>query len=286
MTQTQGQEVDTKLIVLSNASFGPREVRQMVNAIAVDYTQYRALRDAVGELESREDPSPAANVRLGVALYLLGRYRRAVEVLLKGDGGALAHFYLGKAYHAQEQFEAAVQHFERAKQGGYDGDEVSLARAESLRYAGKPEEAMAVLDNLSGAVEQTAEYLYQRGSTVAAIGGNPTEVVALYERAVDADRSHAGALFGLALENDRRGNDDIALELYKRSASRFPAHVGSLLNLGLIYEDRDQFDRAVQCYQRVLDVFPAHPRHRCSSRTPRPRATCITTRMPRRNATA
>ena len=95
---------------------------------------------------------------------------------------------------------------------------------------------------------------------MAVLGGNPAEVVALYERAVEADRKHAGALFGLALENDRHGNDETALELYKQSAARFPTHVGALLNLGLMYEDRGQFERAVQCYRRVLDVFPDHER--------------------------
>ena len=82
--------------------------------------------------------------------------------------------------------------------------------------------------------------------------------MALYERAVEADRNHPGALFGLALENDRRGNDDMAMELYKRAADRFPAHVGSLMNLGLLHEDREQYEKAAQCYQRVLDVYPDH----------------------------
>jgi DNA-directed RNA polymerase subunit alpha len=260
MPQVQGQEIDTKQLVLSNAAFGPKEVRNLVNTIAVDFSQYRLLRDAVGELEVRQDPSPATNVRLGVCLYLLGRYRRSGEVLTKGDGGALAQFYMAKCNFSLEHYDEAVRYYDLAKQAGYDGDEVALARAEALRYAGKPQEALAALDQLSGAVEQTADYLYQRGATVAAIGGNPSEVIALYERAVEADRNHAGALFGLALENDRRGNDEAALELYKRSAGRFPAHVNALLNLGLLYEDRDQYDRAVQCYQRVLDNFPNHAR--------------------------
>jgi len=137
-----------------------------------------------------------------------------------------------------------------------------LGRAETQRYAGDPAAALATLDKLSGAVEQTAEYLAQRAATVSALGGNPQEVIALYERAVEADRNHAGALFGLALENDRRGNDETALQLYQSSASRFPAHAGSLLNLGLLYEDREQFERAAQCYRRILDVYPDHPRAR------------------------
>ena len=128
-----------------------------------------------------------------------------------------------------------------------------------MRYADNPQAALQVLDNLFGPVEHTADYLY-RGATVAAVGGNPLEVIALYERAVEADRNHPGALFGLALENDRYGNDDMAMDLYKRAAATFPAHVGSLVNLGLLYEDREQYERAAQCYQRVLDSYPDHKR--------------------------
>jgi len=253
---------DVKQAALFDGTFGPQEIQQIVQAIASDFSQYRLLREAVGELELREDQSPASMVRLGVCLYLLGRYSRAVEALKKGDGGALAHFYAAKALFALERYERAIQSYLAAAQAGYRPDGAALGRAEALRYAGRPAEALSVLDGLSGAVEQTAEYLYQRGATVAALGGNPTEVIALYERAVEADRNHAGALFGLALENDRRGNDDTAFDLYKRSTARFPPHVGCLLNLGLLYEDRDQYDRAVQCYQRVLDVLPNHPQAR------------------------
>jgi len=256
----QGLEVELRQLVLVNGSFGPREIRQLVDAIASDFSHYRSLRDAVAELEEREEQSPASNVRMGVCFFLLGRYTRAIEVLSRGDGGALALFYVGRAHFALGHYDLALENYTAAGQAGYNADDCALARAEAQRYADDAGAALATLDALSGAVEQTAEYLYQRGTTVAAMGGNPTEVVALYERAVEADRNHVGALFGLALENDRRGNDELALDLYRQSAARFPAHLGALLNLGLLYEDRDQFDRAVQCYQRILDSYPDQPR--------------------------
>ena len=258
----QGLQVDLKQMVLFNGSFGPREIEQMADAMAGDYGSYRTLRGAVAELEEKEDQSPASNVRLGVCLYLLGRYERAVDSLRKGDGGALAHFYMAKAFYALGQYDAAVESYRAASRAGYNGDDCTLGRVEALRHAGDPTAALAALDELSGAVEQTAEYLYQRGATVATLGGNPTEVVALYQRAVEADRGHSGALFGLALENDRRGNDEQALELYQRSVARFPPHVGSLLNLGLLYEDLERYERAIECYLRILDVYPNHPRAR------------------------
>ncbi len=257
---TQAVDLDIKQMVLSDGPFGPREIRQLQGAIAEDFAQYRLLRDAVSELETREDRSPAAAVRLGVCYYLLGRNQLAMNTLKTGDGGALAHFYMGKANAALEHYDASQQSYTAAAKAGYNADDCALGRAEAQRYSGDARGSLATLDNLSGAVEQSAEYLYQRGATVAAIGGNPREVVALYERAVDVDPNHPGALFGLGVENDRRGNDEVALDLYERSVAQFPPSVGNLLNLGVLYEDRQQYDRAQQCYQRILDAYPNHQR--------------------------
>lgn len=253
-------EFDLKQAVLQNDTFGPREVRQMQDAIARDFSQYAVLRDAVGELQGREEHTPASQVRLGVCLYLLGRYYRAIEVLKQADGGAMPHYYLAKCHFARQEYQEAQESYKAAEKAGYAAGECVLGQAEAIRNSGDPAAALRMLDSLSGAIEQTAEYLAQRAATVAALGGNPQEVVALYERAVEVDRNHPGALFGLALENDRYGNDDTAMELYKRAVSRFPTHIGSLVNLGLLYEDRDQYDKAAQCYRRVLDVYPDHAR--------------------------
>lgn len=258
----QVADVDLKELVLSNAGFGPKEIAQISAAVAADFSRYQVLREATSELETHSERTPAAAVRLGVCYYLLGRYAAAVTTLTAADGGALSHYYLGKSYFAQQHHEKALNAYQAAQAAGYDKDACQLSMAEALRYQNKGAESLAKLDSLSGAIEQTAEYLYQRGATVAALRGNPTEVVALYERAVETDPHHSGALFGLALENDRRGNDKSALDLYERSASRFPAHIGTLINLGILMEDAERYDRASQCYQRVLEVYPNHARAR------------------------
>jgi DNA-directed RNA polymerase subunit alpha len=255
-------EADLKQIVVGSGPFGPQEVQRLMAAIAEEPAQYRQLREATAELETREEPSPAAKVRLGVCYYLLGRYVLAADTLGSADGGALALYYQGKALFAQEKYDAAMQSYAAAAKAGYNADWCALAKSEAQRYRGQAAAALATLDALSGAVEQTAEYLYQRGAAVAAVGGNPAEVVALFERAVEVDGNHAGALFGLALENDRRGNDDTALDMYERSAAQFPASLGTLLNLGVLYEDRQQYEKAHHCYQRILESFPNHARAR------------------------
>ena len=94
----QGLEFELKDIVLSNSSFGPQEIRQISQAISEDYNQFGVLKEAVSELETDENPSPAAAVRLGVCYFLLGRYKSAEARLSNADGGALAQFYLGKTF--------------------------------------------------------------------------------------------------------------------------------------------------------------------------------------------
>lgn len=255
-------DLDLRQIVISNSMFGPNEIREISRAVSADYNNFRALRDATNELAQQSGRTPAASARLGVCQYLVGRYSDAIQTLTNADGGALTHFYLGKAQLALDKYGEALTAYESAEKAGYNRDEVALAKAEAMRYKGDAAGSLKVLDNLSGAVEQTAEYLYQRSQTVAALGGNASEVVALLERAIEADPVHPGVLFGLALQNDRAGNDDFARQLYERAARQFPTHVGTLLNLGLLYEDIEHFEKAKQCYQRILDANPAHERAR------------------------
>jgi DNA-directed RNA polymerase subunit alpha len=261
-TAPEVESLDLRDLILSNSSFGPQEISQIRTAIAKDYSHFSELREAVGRMEEDGARSPATQTKLGVCQFLLGRFGEAAETLRTADGGALALYYQGKCLFEQGDYLGSIEAFQNSQKSGYDADHCNLAIAQSKRYAGDVEEAMAILDNMFGPIEQTAEYLYQRGATVAAVGGNLPETVALYERAIAADPNHAGALFGLALENDRHGNDQDALALYERAATAFPTGIGALVNLGLAYEDAGEFDKAQRCYRRILEAYPDHPRAR------------------------
>ncbi len=113
---------NVKQLVLTQGTFGPQEIHQITEALTEDSQNHRALREAVNEMEASEDRSPAAAVRLGVCQYILGRYNQAYDTLKTGDGGALAHFYLGKTYVALEEYEPALQSYTAAAKAGYDAD--------------------------------------------------------------------------------------------------------------------------------------------------------------------
>ena len=113
-----GMQVDLKEIVLANSTFGPAEIKELTTAISTDFSNYALLRDAVAELEVREDRSPATAVRLGVCYYLMGRFERAKETLANADGGALAQFYQGKAQFVCEDYDAAQECYAAAARAG------------------------------------------------------------------------------------------------------------------------------------------------------------------------
>jgi len=251
-------DFDLKTLVCDNSSFGPDEVLQISSAINDDFSQFGILRDAVNELEISESLTPASATRLGVCYYLLGRFTRAIETLANSDRGAVSYFYTGRSHFALGDFAQAIDNYAIAEKSGYNKGRCTLARVEAYRNAGDLDAARQALESLDGPIMHEAEYAYQYGETELASKGPSSIVVDWFKRAMLADDTHPGALFGMAKENDRRGNDDKAMDLYRRSAKHFPSHVGALLNLGLLYEDHGQYDRAQQCYRRVLEVYPNH----------------------------
>src|SRR5690606_20834319 len=110
-----------------------REIEQILDVISADSSQFRVLREVVQELETKEEPSPASNVTLGVCQYLLGRYSLALSTLQRGDGGALAHFYMAKAHFGLENYQAAIDSYALAAKAGYNADICALGCAEARR---------------------------------------------------------------------------------------------------------------------------------------------------------
>ena len=167
-------EFDLKQTVLQNDTFGPREVRQMQEAIARDFSQYAVLRDAVGELQSREEQTPASHVRLGVCFYLLGRYYRAIEILRQGRRRRDDALLPGEVpLRPAGVPRGACGSYKAAEKAGYDAGDCVLGAGRSAALCQRCGRRCEMLDSLSGAIEQTAEYLAQRAATVAALGGNP-----------------------------------------------------------------------------------------------------------------
>ncbi len=149
MSQGITQQLDVKDLMLSNGSFGPNEIRLLAESISENPMQFKILRTAVAELESNDMRTPATSVRLGVGLYILGRFDRASKVLANADGGALSYYYLGKSQVQLEQYTESISSFQSAQKGGYSPDDCALAISAAHRLSGNAETAINLLNGLS-----------------------------------------------------------------------------------------------------------------------------------------
>ncbi len=258
-------KTDVKALFLEREDCDAGTVQQLRNGLSQGGSQYKALRDAVDAMKQKlEGASGAAakkwHVKLGIASFFLGRIKEAAEHLRQAEG-ALANFYLGRALLSLQEWDEALKAFERAEKSGYTASQVQLQRAGILRHLGQTKQAQDILNKLSELASHSGEYHYQVGSMMLA-DGDRAGALRHFERAVELDPAHTGALFQLGYANDLAGNDDDAINYYERCVAHLPAHVGAMTNLGILYEDSNQYDKAANCYQRILGVNPTDERAR------------------------
>jgi DNA-directed RNA polymerase subunit alpha len=218
------------------------------------------FRKAVEQITQEAGSNPSVTVRAGIGLFYLGQAAKAEEAL-RGCKEGVGHFYLAQALSTQGKYEAAAGEFEAAAKAGYTPTESTLRRAGALRKLGRLDEAEKVIRSTGGDGARLAEYSYQMGC-VLADRGDTFGAIEYFERAVDMDPHHQRALFALAVQNSRHGDDEEAIQLYERCLSRPPFYLGALLNLGLLYEDKENYGAAQYCFERVLKYDPNNERAR------------------------
>jgi DNA-directed RNA polymerase subunit alpha len=254
--------IDVRQVLLEASPFGPEQVKQLRSAVAG--TQLADVRQALAELLNKVqdgDTSKRNHLALGVASYLMARHAQAVEYLSKVHGDATASFYLAQSLVSLGRFDDAADSFQKASEQGWDNVECTLLRAGSIRQAGRLEEAEQLIRSTARQGATRAEYSFQMGCILAE-RSDTFGAIEYFERAVDMDPHHTGALFRLANLNNQLGNDDDAIKLFERSLSRPPFYLGSLINLGLMYEDQELYPAAAFCFRRALEFDPTNERAR------------------------
>jgi len=231
-----------------------------------------AERDALAALDrdfekrvAPQVPRDGQSFRKALFAWLLGRREEASAALSRFRGNPLASFVLGRIAEEALDPRQAVEHF-RAAASGLEGEpRVQLALAGALCAAGEHEKAAAELDKVEksnpGDPWVRAELAFQRGY-LRELAGDQEGALDLYENALVADGTHAGAAFRMARILDLRGEDDRAMELYGRCVAGPVRQTGPMVNLALLYEDRGDCERAIAYYRDVLRADPSNRRVR------------------------
>ena len=253
------EPIDVSKVLLDSSSIGAHEIAGIRKALSQNASSVRhacqALRDRALSGGSERDLAA-----LGVALHMMGDHQEAVEYLSQVHRNGHADYSRGSAHVALGQFDKAISAYQDAAKNGFDQIQAALSQAGALRMAGRIDEARALLKASPQAVNR-ADYSYQQ-ACILADTGDIYGAIEYFERAVDMDPDHQGALFRLAALNASFGNDEEAISLYERCLSKPPFFLGALMNLGLLYEDFERYNAAAFCFQRVLEFDPTNERAR------------------------
>jgi DNA-directed RNA polymerase subunit alpha len=253
------EPINIRAILSNKGHVTADELAQIRRAISSDQVMQARVEIEALMREVEGGGAPGSTVRAGIGAYMLGQHAIA-ERLLSGvgdDGTAL--YVLGLTYLSLEKAKEAEEKFAAAAKAGYDPVECTLKRAGALRMLGKLDQAEALIKQTGVEGTRRADYCYQMGC-ILSDRADTYGAIEYFERAVDMDSHHALALFRLAGENARYGNDNEAIRLYEQALSRPPYYLGALMNLGLLYEDRGNYAAAAFCFRRVLAYDPTHER--------------------------
>jgi DNA-directed RNA polymerase subunit alpha len=219
---------------------------------------------ALEELADKLDPSNAKNaIKKGVALWLLGRNRQALEALEKGhkQGDETASAFLGRMLISLEDAKNAKTKLKEAFASHKDSKTLAHLLVLSILQLGELDEGEEVLKKAVTKFGESAETTFLKGFHTE-MSGDYEEAKKLYEKAIDQDPDHPNALFRLARWHATWGEELKAVALYERCREQEPTFANALLNLGNLYEDHAEYDKATDCYRQVLRFAPSHARAR------------------------
>ena len=253
------ESVDPQTLTLEQL----REWKELISAEAADRRALVAFVNAQAEgaarLRSQERVNEVCLV-VGALQWVLARFDAAAENLTRVKRNDFARQLEGDCCLQLGRYAEAVPIFTKLA-AKFDTLEVKMALVHALTGKGDLDKAEQLLKETDAAGQNHAEWHYRQGM-LADVRRDDEQAVACYQRALELDPEHAGAMFRLAFHCDLVGDDEEALSLYERCVQVQPVRVNVLMNLGLVYEDMGRYEEAARCFRRVLRSDPNHQRAR------------------------
>ena len=220
--------------------------------------EHRTLQSRLSALENENISKEEKVLRSAAYNWILGRLEQA-EGAVKGLPAPVMHLIKGGIAFDRGQFDAAVNELTQAYEASGNLIKVGAELAGALRAAGKPADALKLIERLEKTAGEDTDVLLQKGWALE-VSGQQEAACTAYERAVELDGQNAQAAFRLAYYLDLRGEDGRAIELYKKVTGQGIAFVNAMINLGLLYEDKDDMDAAIACFKEAIKADPTNRR--------------------------
>ncbi len=215
---------------------------------------YEALRVHVKQLEES-----GSKAKLGLGYWLLGRSRRAADVLSQAGEDTLSYYLWAHALLEAGRFEEAAEQFSELARTKLKERRFLFGLAESYRRLDDLDNLKKTIGRLERLEDAAADLAYFQGAH-AEREGEYAQAIEHYRDAIEKQADHSHALFRLAYRLDLEGEDEEAIEVYEECMEAGIAYVNAAINLGVLFEDAGRFREAMRAYKRVLQHNPNHPR--------------------------
>jgi arylsulfatase A-like enzyme/Tfp pilus assembly protein PilF len=129
--------------------------------------------------------------------------------------------------------------------------EALVSLGETLAATGKPQEAIAYLQNSLELDPRNAPAAYELGNAYRNMG-DFTRAAEQYEKAIQFNPSLAHPYYALAILKGQQGDLNGAEQLLKSALQRNPQFAEAYYNLGIILERQGRVEEAKQAYQNFI----------------------------------
>jgi DNA-directed RNA polymerase subunit alpha len=260
-TTLEGLTVET---FMSKEEVTREDGKALRRTVAVDVEERKKLTATAQELAETAKRARTTetvkdvSMKLGVALWALGRDHEAVEALQEVKTRKEGAYFLGLCNLTLLRPDEAAECLRRAATPGEDFD-VTVYLIEARRQKGEAQEAIRELEKLAEKHTTKPSLHYELGRCLDDLGEYESALNS-YERALELDPNFTEAAFRLGFCNDLRGNDEDALKNYEKCYQQAALYPHAAINLGVTYERLGEYQKAIRCYLTVLASDPTNER--------------------------
>lgn len=197
----------------------------------------------------------------GTVLHSLGRIEEAMACYKNGialdSACPTIHYQYGILLYEKKDFASALAEFDKALETPPPESDWCLWKAQSLDKLGKTNEALDIIKSLIAKDQTNADAWY----VLARLTEDNSERLGFFQKAVQLDPHHSGALCSSAATLSNLGKHDEALGIFRRMHDVCPEHESCptlIENICLTLNRMGRSDEAMKTSEEILAKNPNH----------------------------
>jgi len=218
-----------------------------------------AAKNTLLKYTSKNKASNNTRYLLGLSHAILGEFKEALapaSLLVKEQAKNIEYLkLLGGIYHGLQQYEQAINIFQRALKINNQDFQTLSNLASSLKECHQYDEAETYFKQSLTLQPNQPDALTNYGLLLQA-NAKLDEAIDLHKKALRYAPEHGTAIYNLAYALNEKGESESSLQIYNKVIEAMPYHVRALCDIAHIYEKLKQPEKALPFLQRAMQVAP------------------------------